>query len=192
MWDNGMDINPADLSSSTTQYQEAFLKSVKKEYYDKPRSVQVNELKTVPSGNLIPSPMASGSYRSSFDAYDLSSDDEEYRTPNNVAEMTPGRSDRTALLLTAARVYLNSPPEGPKNWGQINPNLNDYHSDAMEITSTCWIPNITDWWRQQEETHSMYADLSNAVCKILSSIPHGVDVEASFSFGRDDLARGSQ
>jgi hypothetical protein len=33
-----------------------------------------------------------------LDAYDLSSDDEEYWTPDNVAELTPGWSDRVAHL----------------------------------------------------------------------------------------------
>ena len=145
----------------------------------------VNKLETVLSGNLVPSATTSGSYQSSFDPYDLSSDDEEYLTPNNVAGMTPGRSDRPARLLTAARLYLNSPPEAPKIWGQINPNLNDYHSHAMEICSTFWIPDITDWWRQQEETHSKYANLSNMASDILSIIPHGVRVEASFSLIQD-------
>ena len=145
----------------------------------------VNKLETVTTSNLVPSATASGSYQSSFDPYDLSSDDEEYLTPNNVAETTPGRSDRAARLLNTARLYLNSPPEAPKNWGQINPNLNDYHSDPMEISSTFWIPDITDWWRQQEETHSKYADLSNVARDIFSIIPHGVGVEASFSLGRD-------
>jgi len=105
--------------------------------------------------------------------------------PNNVAEMTPGQSDRAARLLTPARLYLNSPPEAPKNWGQSNPNLNDYHSDPMEISSTFWLPDITDWWRQQEEMHSKYADLSNVAHDIFSIIPHGVRVEASFSLGKD-------
>jgi len=99
--------------------------------------------------------------------------------------MTPGRSDRAALLLTAARLYLNSPPEALKNWGQINPNLNNYHSDPMEISSTFWIPDITDWWRQQDEMHSKYADLSNVARDIFSIILHSVGVEASFSLGRD-------
>jgi len=102
-----------------------------------------------------------------------------------VPETTPGRSDRAARLLTAARLYLNSPPEAPKNWGQINPNLNDYNSDPMEISSTFWIPEITDWWRRQEETHSKYADLSNVARDIFSIVPHRVGVEASFSLGRD-------
>jgi len=88
-------------------------------------------------------------------------------------------------LLPAARLYLNSPPEASKNWGQIKTNLNDYHFDPMEISSTFWIPDINAWWRQQEETHSKYADLSNVARDIFCIIPHGVGVEASFSLGRD-------
>jgi hypothetical protein len=119
-----------------------------------------------------------------LDPYDLSSDDEEYITPSNVAKMTPGRSDRSARLLTATRLYLNSLPKAPKHCGQINPNLNDYHSDPKEISSTVWILDITDWWRQQDETHSKYADLSNVARDIFSIIPHGVGLEARFSLGR--------
>jgi len=184
-WDKGMNINPEDETSYTTQYQEAFLKYVENEYCAQLRRAPVNKLETVPSSNLVPSATASGPYQSSFHPYDLSSDDEEYLTPNNVPETTPGRSDRAARLLTATMLYLNSPPEAPKNWGQINRNLNDYHSDTMEISSTFWIPDITDWWRQQEETHSKYADLSNLARNRFSIIPHGVGVEASFSLGRD-------
>jgi len=180
-----MDINPEDETSYTTQYQEAFLEYVENEYCAKDRRVPVNILENVPSINLVLSATASGSYQSSFDPYDLSSDDEEYLTPNNVAETTPRRSDRAAHSLTAARLYLNSPPEAPKNWGQINPNLNDYHSDPMEISSALWIPDITDWWRQQKETHSKCADLSNVARDIFPIIPHGVGVEASFSLGQD-------
>jgi len=55
----------------------------------------------------------------------------------------------------------------------------------MEISSTFWIPDITDWWRQQVETNSKYADLSNVARDIFSIIPHGVGVEASISLGRD-------
>jgi len=184
-WDKGMDINPEDETSYTTQYQEAFLKYVENEYCAKHRPVPVNKRENVPRSNLIPSGMVVESCQSSFDPYHLSSDDDEYITPNNAAETTPGQSDHAAPLLTAARLYLNLPPEAPKNWGQINPNLNDYHSDPMEISSTFWLPYITDWWRQQEETHSKYADLSNVACDIFPIIPHGVGVEASFSRGRD-------
>jgi len=187
-WDKGMDINPEDETSYTTQYQEAFLKYVENEYCAKHWGVPVNKLETVPSNNLVPSATASASYQSSFDPYDLSSDDEEYLTPNNVAETTPWQSDRAGRLLTAAMLYLNSPPEAPKNWGQINPNLNDYHSDPMEISSTFWVPDITDWWRQQEKTHSKYADLSNVARDIFSIIPHVVGVEASFPLGWDVIS----
>jgi len=82
-------------------------------------------------------------------------------------------------------LYLNSPPEAPELWGEINPNLNDYQSDRKEISSTFGIPDITDWWRQQEETHSKYADLSNVARDISSIIPHVVGVEACFSLGQD-------
>jgi len=115
----------------------------------------------------------------------LSIDDEEYLMPHNVVKMTPGLSDHAARSLTAARLYLISPPELPPNWGQINQNLNNYHSDQMEISRTFWILDITEWWRQQEETHSKYANLSNVACEIFSIVPHGVGVEASFSLGRD-------
>jgi len=55
----------------------------------------------------------------------------------------------------------------------------------MEISSTFWLLDITDWWCQPEEMHSKYANLSNVACDIFSIIPHGVGVEASFSLGRD-------
>jgi hypothetical protein len=73
-----MDIYPEDETSSTTQYQEGFLKYVENEYCAKHQRVPVNKLETVPTSNLVPSATASGSYQSSFDQYDLSSDDEEY------------------------------------------------------------------------------------------------------------------
>jgi hypothetical protein len=152
-WDKGMDINPEDETSYSAKYQQAFLKYVENEYCAKHQRLPVTKLETIPDNNISSTAMASGSGQSSYDPYDLSSNDEEYLMPNNVAEMTPGRSDRVARSLTAARLYWNSPPELPQNWGQINPKLNDYHSNRMEISSTFWLPDITDWWWQQEETH---------------------------------------
>jgi len=105
--------------------------------------------------------------------------------PTKVAKMTPGRSARAASLLSAVQLYLNSHSESHENWGQINTNLNDYHTDPMEISSIFWLLDITEWWRQQEETHSKYADLSNVARDIFSIIPHGVGVDASYSLGRD-------
>jgi len=185
MWDKGMDINPEDKTSYTTQHQKAVLKYMENQYCAKHRCVPVNKLHSLLSSNPIFSAMSSGSCQSFFDPYDLSSNDEKYLTPNNVAETTPGRSNLTARLLAASRIYQNSPPEAPKTWGQINPNFNDYHSDPMEFDSTFWILDITDWRRQQEETHSKYTDLSNVARDIVSIIPHGVGVESSFSLGWD-------
>jgi len=147
--------------------------------------VPVNNLESLPSSILVPSAMAIVSCQSSCDPYDLSSDDEEYLMPNDVANTTPGRSDCATFLFTTARLYLNSPPEAPINWGQFNPNLNDYHSDQMEISCTFSILDITDWWCQQNESHSKYANLSNVAHDIFFVIPHGVRVEASLSFGGD-------
>jgi len=125
-WDKGMDINPEDETSYTTQYQEAFLKYVENEYCAKRRQLSVTKHEKLQSNDFICSATPSQSGQSCFDPYDLSSGDEEYLMPKNLAETTPGRSDRTARSLTPARLYLNSPPESPKNWGQVNPNLNDY------------------------------------------------------------------
>ena len=184
-WDKGMDIKPEDETFYTTQYQEALLKYVENEYCAKHRCVPGNKLERYPSSNVIPSASALGCCQLSFDPYDWSSNDEEYLTCKNVTEMTIGRRDRAAYLVTAPRLYLDWPPEALKNWGQINPNLIDYHSYTMEISSTLWILNITVWWCQQEETHSKYTDLSNMARDIFSIISHAVGVEASFSLGPD-------
>ena len=101
--------------------------------------------------------------------------------------MTPGQSDCAAHLLGVARLYFNSPPESSKNWGQDYPNLNNYHSDPMEISSTFWVPDINDWWHQHEGTQSKYTDLSNVAPDIMCIIAHGVGVKASFSLGQDDI-----
>jgi hypothetical protein len=83
------------------------------------------EPELLPRSKLVPFTTVSASGQPSFEPYDLSSDDEEYLTPNNVAETTPRRSDCATRFLTASRLFLNSPPEAPKNRGQIDPNLND-------------------------------------------------------------------
>jgi len=187
-WDKGMDINPEDETSYTTQYQEAFLKYVENEYCAKLRRVPGNKPQSLLSSNHISSATASQSYQWSLDPYNLSSDADQYLMPTNVAETIPRWSDRAARLLTSARLYLNLLPEAPMNWGQINPNLNNYDSDPMEFSSIFCIPDLTDWWSQQEETHSKYTDLSNVARDILSIIPHGAWVEASFSLGRDVIS----
>jgi len=86
MWDKGMDINPEDKTSYTTQYQEAFLMYVENEYYAKHWWVPVNKIEGIPSSYPIPSATPSRSSQSSIDPYELSSDDEAYLTPENLAE----------------------------------------------------------------------------------------------------------
>jgi hypothetical protein len=66
-WDKGIDCNPEDETSYTTQCQEAFLKYVENEYCAKHRRVAVNKFETVQNSNFVPSASASGSYQSSFD-----------------------------------------------------------------------------------------------------------------------------
>jgi len=124
-WDKGMHIDPVDETSYTTQYQDAFLKYVEKEYGAKHRSVPVIKPESVPSNNVFPTAPGSGSGQSSFDPYNLCSEYEEYIMPNNVAETTPGQSDQGAHLLTVHRLHMNSPPESANDWGQVNPNFND-------------------------------------------------------------------
>jgi len=148
-----MDTIPEDETFYSTKYKEAVLKYVEHKYLTKHQCVPVDKPENIPSSNLIPSAMALGSGELFFDLYDLSSEDEEYLIPNNVAETTLGRSDHAANLWTAAMLYLNSPPDAAQNWGQIDPNLNDYHSDPMEISSTLCLWDRTNWWCQQEETH---------------------------------------
>jgi len=66
-WDNGMDINPEEEISCTTQYQEAFLKYVENEYCAKCRRFSVTKHEQLPKNDFIPSAMASQSGQSSFD-----------------------------------------------------------------------------------------------------------------------------
>jgi len=55
----------------------------------------------------------------------------------------------------------------------------------MEISSTFWLPDMTNRWRQQAEMHSKYANLSNVACDIVSIKPHGVRLVASYFVERD-------
>jgi len=116
MWVKAMDMNPEDETSYTTQYQDIFLKYVENEYCGKHRWMSVIEPENVPHRNNFHSAEASGYGQLSFDAYDLSSNYEEYLTHKSVTETTRRWNDCAAWLSTAARLYLNSPPEVPTNW----------------------------------------------------------------------------
>ena len=76
-WDNGMDINAEDETSYTTHYQEAFLKYVENEYCAKYRRLQVIKSDYTLNNNLSSFEMASRCSQSSYDPYNLSSDDNE-------------------------------------------------------------------------------------------------------------------
>jgi len=110
-WDMEMYINSEDETSYTTQSQETFPQYVESEYCTKNRRLLVDKSKCIPNHNFVSFAMASISGQSSYDPYDLSSDDEEYIMPNNLVKMTPGQSDHAARILTATRLYSNSLPE---------------------------------------------------------------------------------
>jgi len=184
-WEKGIDINPDNETSYATKWKVALPEYVGNEYCAKHRWLSITKPEQQLSNNFIPSAMASRFGQTSVDPYDLSSDDEQYLMPINVAETAPGRRDRAACTLTATLLYLNSSPESPKNWGRVDPNLNNYYSDSIEISSILLIPDITDGWHQQEETHPKYANLSNVARDISSIIPHGVGVEARCSLVRE-------
>jgi hypothetical protein len=112
--------------------------------------VLVNNRESLPIINLIRSATASVSGLSSTDLYHLPSDDKEYLMSKHTAEMTPGGSECAVHMLTTTRLYFNPLPKAPKNSWQMNPNLYNYPSDPMEISSTFWIPVITHWYHQQE------------------------------------------
>jgi hypothetical protein len=62
-WYKGMDINPEDETSYTTQYEEAILKYVEDEYCAKHRYVPVNKLECVLCSNRSSFATGSGSYQ---------------------------------------------------------------------------------------------------------------------------------
>jgi hypothetical protein len=115
--------------------------------------MSVFKLRNHLGSNFFPSAKVSESGQSSGDPYHLSSDDEEYLTSTIGAGMTPRQSNCKLSVLAATTLYLSQLVEAPMNCGQVNPYLNDSHTDPMEISYTLSLPNITDWWRQQDETH---------------------------------------
>jgi len=79
-----MHINPEVETSFTTQYQDAFLKYEENEYGAKHRCVLANKPESILRSTLVSSATSSGCSQSYSDPYDLSSNDEEYLTPNHV------------------------------------------------------------------------------------------------------------
>jgi hypothetical protein len=105
--------------------------------------VPVNEFESFLDSNRVPSSTLSGAWQSTFDPHELSRNEEECVTPNNVAETTPGPRNFAAPWMATPSDSLNSPPAAPKSWGQINSNLNKYYSNQMDNSSTFWILEIT-------------------------------------------------
>jgi hypothetical protein len=186
-WDKAMDVHPTDEGFFTVQFKDAFLRYVEHEYCSKDHIKPNFKLETSKQNNPFSTSPVSGSGHSFHHPHDLSSDDAEYITPANLVESTSRRSNRAARPLTATTLYLNSLPEVPRRWGQINPNLNDYCTDGMEVSSAFWTPDITDCWRNHEKLNTKYADLANMVHDIFSIMPHRVGVEAGFSLGWDGI-----
>jgi len=147
--------------------------------------MSITKPENVLRSNLFPSVTASGFGQFSVYPYHLSSNDEEYLTPKSVAEITPWQRDPAARWITPERLYSNSPPAVPTNWGEVNPSLDDFHSERMEISGTFWLPNISDRWPQPEKSQWNHASLSKVAGNIFSIIPCGITAEASVSHGLD-------
>jgi len=81
-----MYMNPEDETLYTTQYQQAFLRYVANKYCAKHRQMSVIKPKNIQHCNFFPSAKASGFGQSSFDPYVISSNDDEYLTPECEAE----------------------------------------------------------------------------------------------------------
>ena len=131
-----MDSQPEEEKPFATQYQQAILINLQNEDCPIHRCLPVDEPARIPSSYLVPCAMSLGSGQSSFDPYHRTTNDEASLVPKNVAETTPRQSNHAAHLLPTARLYLDPPPEVTMNWGQIDLNLNDYHSNPVEIGCT--------------------------------------------------------
>jgi len=105
-WHQGMDIVPEDDTAHTTRYPEAFLKYVENEYCTKHRRFPMIKPESIPSNNLFPPPMASRSHQSSYDPYDLSSNNEEYLKPKDDAETTRRWSDLRSMLIDSHKALF--------------------------------------------------------------------------------------
>lgn len=67
----------------------------------------------------------------------------------------------------------------------MNPKIDEYNSNTITISYTLWLPDITDWWHQQEKTDSINAALSDMARDIFCIILNGLGVKAIFHLGPD-------
>jgi len=91
-WDMGININPEDETSYTTQYQDMFLKYVDNEYCTKYSQLSVSEPERILRNNLFPTALASVSGQSTYDRYDLATDGAEYWRPEIWLKQHPDAS----------------------------------------------------------------------------------------------------
>jgi hypothetical protein len=113
----------------------------------------------------------------------LSSSDKVYLRAKSIAETTSRQSNYVSCSLTPAGLNISAPPELLHNLGQINPNINNYHTNCVGIISIYCVPDITARWCQQNQAHSKYTDHSIVAYNIFSFIPCGVRLEGSICLG---------
>ena len=118
-----------------------------------------------------------------------SSDDFAHRSGTPACPpITPARALQQDCLMEVARKYINSVNADPAALGQHPPKTDDLKSDnPQELTAAFWKPDVTAYWREQEDSCTQYAPLARMARDVFSVIPHGLGVEASFSLGRDVL-----
>jgi len=167
-----MDITPDDGTFYSIQYQANLLMYMDNKYYAKLGHIPVITPETISSSSLFSCTLTSRSGQCAYNPNDMSSNDEKYLMPKNVAEMPPARSHSAARLMTPTKLCFNSPPDLHQSWGQVHQHLNDHHSDPREFSSTFWIPDITIWWLQQGEMYSKYPILRNVACNLFSNTYH--------------------
>lgn len=189
IWVKGVNVHPEDVTSHTTQYHDLLWKDVDNKYFEKYTHLRFIEPESVPSINLFPSAMVSTSWQSWLHPYHWSCDGKEYSIREDVLQTMPRWSNRTTCLSTAIRLHLNSLSEIPPIWGQVNLNLNDYHSSHIKISSTLKLLHLTHWWHHHESMHSKNTNFPNVVCDIFSIIAHGVSVEARLTSQQDLISQ---
>jgi len=105
--------------------------------------------------------------------------------PKTVARMTPRWRDYAACILTAPRLYLNSPGQSSMNWVQDNPNLNDEDWDPMQLVVHFGSRRSPTGPVNNSNHSQSTAILSTVACDIFPTIQPGVGVTASFPLVQD-------
>jgi hypothetical protein len=121
------DPNPAAETSSSTQYQEAFLKYVENEYCAKHPVVHVTKSDSIPSNNSISSVRASRWSELSYNPYHLSSDNEKYQMAENRTKQGPDQ---------AITQHVNCQPPGSLSIRHLNENRTEHKLIRITIITS--------------------------------------------------------